>query len=56
MSRKFWILNIVLVGIAVYAGVQLRKEWRSAKAREAATLRSPVKTLPLPKYEKLPSG
>jgi len=56
LSRKFWILNIVLVSIAVYAGVQLRKEWRSAKAREAATLRSPVKTLPLPKYEKLPES
>ncbi|SPE26719.1 conserved exported hypothetical protein [Candidatus Sulfopaludibacter sp. SbA6] len=53
MNRKLWVLNVVLVAIAVYAGFQLRKEWQAAKAREAATLRVPMKVLAAPKYAPL---
>lgn len=55
MSRKLWVVNTVLVAIAVYAGFQLRKEWRAARAREAAMLRVPVKALPTPRYTPLAS-
>ncbi|HEY2015271.1 MAG TPA: hypothetical protein VGH38_17295 [Bryobacteraceae bacterium] len=56
MNRKLWILNVVLVAIAVFAGFQLRKEWRAAKAREAATLKVPLRTLPVSKYDPLPAA
>ncbi len=56
MKRKLWILNIVLVAIAVYAGLQFRKQWQAAKAREAATLHAPAKVLPPPQYTPLHAG
>ena len=54
MNRKLLILNVVLVAVAVYAGVQWRKEWRAAKAREAASLNRPLKPLPPPPFTPLP--
>jgi len=55
LNRKLWLLNVALAAIAVYAGFQLRREWRAARAREAATLRVPVKVLPAPGYSPLAS-
>lgn len=55
MNRKLWILNVVLVAIAVYAGFQFRREWRAARGREAATLRVPMHPLPAPRIEARPA-
>jgi len=55
LNRRLWILNVVLAAIAVYAGFQVRKEFRAAKAREAATLRVPTKVLAAPPYTRLPA-
>ena len=56
MNRKLWIVNIALAAIAIYAGFQLRKEWRAARAREAATLHPAPRVLPAPVYQALPPG
>jgi hypothetical protein len=50
MSRKLLLLNIVLACAVVWAGVELRREWQSSKAREAAMLvrkAPPAQVLPL---------
>jgi hypothetical protein len=36
VRRKLIVLNVTLVAAMAFAGVQLRKEWKSAKEREAA--------------------
>jgi hypothetical protein len=53
MNRKLIFLNVALVVVVVLAGVQLRKQWKAAKQREAAKLGIPMKTLPVPKYDPL---
>jgi len=50
LSRKLLILDTVLVAVAVYAGVQLRNQWRASKARAAATLNRTVKPGAPPSY------
>ncbi len=54
MNRKLLVLNIVLVGAIVYAGVQLRHEWQAARAREMAKLHRPLPTTKTPAYSPLP--
>jgi hypothetical protein len=54
LNRKLWILNIVLAGVAIYAGMQFRREYRAAKTREAATLQAPSRVLALPPYSSPP--
>jgi hypothetical protein len=46
MSRKLILLNVALVGIVVYAGVMLRNEMQSAKAREAKMRAARVSGMP----------
>ena len=36
MNRKLMMLNLALILVVVYAGVELRRQWRASKAREAA--------------------
>ena len=55
MKRRIVILNLVLAGAVVFAGLQLRNQWQAARAREAATLRRPAaKPAPAPPYYPLP--
>lgn len=56
MNRKLLVLDAVLVGLVVYAGIQLRNEWRAARAREAATLNRPPKPVRTPNFTPLPSA
>ena len=48
MNRKFVLLNLVLAGVVVFAGVKLRDEYRAEKAREAALRAATIKPLPPP--------
>lgn len=49
MNRKIVVLNIVLLALLVWLGVQLRARWMDAKAREQAALsRTPQPGQPLP--------
>jgi hypothetical protein len=43
VKRKLWVLNFVLAALAVYAGVQIRREWLAAKQREASTFKTGTK-------------
>ena len=36
MNRKLILLNVVLAGVVVFAGVKWREEYQAEKAREAA--------------------
>ncbi len=49
-------LNIVLTALAIYAGWQLRRTWKAAKAREAAELSRKVPPAPPPPYAPLPAA
>lgn len=48
MNRKLLLLDIVLLAVVVYAGLQFRDMYSSAKAREAAQQGVKVKPLPAP--------
>jgi hypothetical protein len=54
MSRKLILLNVALLGIVVYAGVMLRNEMQSAKAREARMHAAKVQTMPPAPLNPLP--
>jgi hypothetical protein len=57
LNRKIVVLNVVLAAVVVFAGLQLRNQWRAAKSREAATLHAaPVKAAAVPPYTPLPAG
>ena len=53
MNRKFVLLNLVLAGVVVFAGVKLRDEYRAEKAREAALRKATIKPLPPPIFSPL---
>jgi hypothetical protein len=55
VSRKLLILNLALAAVVVYAGVQFRRQWVAAKAREAARLPVKVPVLPPPAFTPLPT-
>jgi len=55
VNKKLWALNLLLAAAAAYGGVQLRKEWRAAKDREAAELSKKLKTPPTPIFRPLPA-
>jgi hypothetical protein len=56
LNRKIVILDVVLAVVAIFAGFQLRNEWRAARNREAATLHSaPVKPAAERPYTPLPA-
>jgi hypothetical protein len=56
LNRKLMVFNAVLLAVVIYAGFELRSEWQSAKAREAAMLNHPLKpAAPLP-YTPLPEA
>ncbi|HLG99969.1 MAG TPA: hypothetical protein VKX49_26910 [Bryobacteraceae bacterium] len=46
MTRKLVALNLVLLIAVVLLGVEIRREWQSAKAREQAILRKTIKPTP----------
>jgi hypothetical protein len=54
LRRKLLILNIVLAGVVVYAGVRFRREWVAANLREHATLDRRVAPVPPPKFTPAP--
>lgn len=55
MNRKFVLLNVVLAGVVVFAGVKLRDEYRAEKAREAALRKAKITPLPPPVFYPLPN-
>jgi hypothetical protein len=55
MSRKLWLLNLLLLALAVFAGFQLRERWRAEKAREAAELHHKVAPIPAPPFTSAPA-
>ena len=50
MNRKLVLLNAVLALIVIYGGVQLRNQYKAAKAREAALARARVSATPAPPF------
>jgi hypothetical protein len=54
LRRKLLVLNIVLAGVVIYAGVRFRREWVASKARERATLNRTVPPVPPPKFTPAP--
>jgi hypothetical protein len=48
------VLNVVLAGAVVYAGVELRVEWLAARAREARIQRGKPAPAPPPPFTRLP--
>ncbi len=46
MNRRLVLLNAVLAVVVVYGGVQLRSEYKAAKAREAALRRARITPAP----------
>ena len=55
MNRKLILLDVVLAGAVVYAGVKLRDSYQAEKAREAALKRVKVKPIATPPFTPLPS-
>ena len=49
------LLNAVLAIVVVYGGVQLRSEYKAAKAREAALRRARISPAPAPPFTPLPN-
>jgi hypothetical protein len=47
MSRKLWVLNFVLAAAVVWAGIQLRGQWKAANQRKAAMMHAAVKPAPV---------
>ena len=54
MNRKLVVLNVVLAGAVVFAGVQLRGEWLAAQARAARLLGEKPAPAPPPPFTRLP--
>jgi hypothetical protein len=55
MNRKLILLNVVLAGVVVFAGVKWRDEYTAEKAREAALRNASVKPIPAPPFYPLPN-
>ncbi len=55
MNRKLILLNVVLAGVVVFAGVRWRDEYKAEKAREAALRNASVKPTPAPPFYPLPN-
>jgi hypothetical protein len=55
VNRKLIFLNSVLAIVVVYGGVQLRNEYKAAKAREAALRRARIAPAPAPPFVPLPN-
>ncbi len=55
MNRKLVLLNAVLALVVIYGGVQLRNEYKAAKAREAALRAVRISPEPTPPFVPLPN-
>ena len=55
MNRKLVLLNVLLAGVIVLAGVKLRDEYKAEKAREAALRNARIKPAPPPPFYPLPN-
>ena len=55
MNRKLILLNAVLLLVVVYGGVQLRNQYQSAKARQAALRAVRIPPAPAPPFVPLPN-
>jgi hypothetical protein len=54
VNRKLLVLDAVLAAAVIYAGLQLHKEWKAARARERARLNRPLPAVKPPAYSPLP--
>jgi len=52
LNRKLIALNLVLLAVIVYAGMQFRNYYSQTKAKEAGVLNQPVKPVPAPPVTK----
>ena len=55
MNRKLVLLNVLLAGAIVYAGVQWRDDYKAEKAREAELRNVKIKPVPAPPFYPLPN-
>jgi hypothetical protein len=55
MNRKLIVLNILLAGLIVFAGVKWRERYQAEKAREAALRSAKLKPAPAPPFYPLPN-
>lgn len=55
MNRKLVLLNAVLALVVIYGGVQLRNEYKAAKARAAALRAVRISPAPAPPFVPLPN-
>ena len=55
MNRRLILLNVALVAVLAYGGVQLRDEYRASKARAAALAAQHVQPVPPPAFTPLPN-
>jgi hypothetical protein len=56
LKRKLLLLNLVLIGVTVAAGVQLRRQWLEAGAHEEALLQKRIPPAPPPPVKALPAA
>jgi hypothetical protein len=50
LNRRLILLNVVLAGAVVYAGVEVRRQWVAAKEREVQIRRGSVPPAPAPPF------
>lgn len=55
MNKKLWALNLMLLALAVAAGMQLRSRYRAEKAREKAKIHVAVPKVPAPPFTPEPA-
>ena len=55
MNRKLVFLNAALLLVAIYGGVQLRNEYRAAKARQEGLRKARISPAPAPIFPPLPN-
>jgi len=56
VKRKLFIANLALLGLAVFLGVHLRRDWLESQAREQAMLQRRIKPVPAPPMTPLPAN
>jgi hypothetical protein len=55
MNSRLVLLNVVLAGVIVFAGVKLRDEYHAEKARETALRAATIKPVPALPFQALPN-
>jgi hypothetical protein len=56
VKTKLWVLNLALIAMVVYAGVQFRGWWRARRRHETAILKQALPALKPPPFSALPTS